>query len=152
MADRLVGLLAFVGAVGVAGFAYALVRGRAWAAPWALVLLGTAYAGSLFAPERGIDREAPLVAAGFLLLAELTYWTLELRTPVDPEPGMLARRTALVAAAALGALLVAAVAVAATEIRLGGGLAGDLLGIAAAIAALAVIARLAERSRRQSST
>ena len=151
-ADRLDGLLAFVGGIGVVGFVYGLVRGRTWSVPWAVVFLGVAYTGSLFLPERGVDGEAPLVAAAFLLLAELAYWTLELRTPIDPEPGMLERRTVLVATAGLGGLLVAAIAVAATAVRLGGGLAGDLLGIAAAIAVLAVVAHLAERGRRQSST
>jgi hypothetical protein len=130
--------------------AYAVLRGRAWALPWALVFLGAAYAGSLFLPDRGVDRQAPLVAAGFLLLAELSYWALELRTPVSPEPGMLSRRAVVVATAGLGALVVASVAVVATAIPLGGGVLVDLVGVAAAVAALAVVARLAQRERQSS--
>jgi hypothetical protein len=149
-ADRLGGLLASAGALGLAGFAYGLVRGRPWAVPWAVVVLGGVYAGSLFVPERGVDRQAPFVAAAFLLLAELSYWTHELRTPISPEPGMLERRAMLIAAATLGGLLVAAVAIAATAIPLGGGVLGDLLGVAAAIAALAIVAWLAERGRSRS--
>ena len=151
-ADRLAGLLACVGAVGVAGFVYSLLRGSAGAVPWVVVVLGGAYAGSLFLPERGIDRDAPLVAAGFVVLAELGYWTLELRTPLSPEPGMLGRRGVLVAAAGIGALVVAAVAIVATAIPLGGGVMGDLVGVVAAVGALAVVAALADRGRRQSST
>jgi hypothetical protein len=143
-------LLASVGALGAVGLAIGLLRGRAWAVPWALALLGSAYAGSLFLPERGIDREAPLVAAGLLVLAELSYWALELRTPLSPEPGMLPRRAVLIVAAGVGAFLAAAVAVAATAISLGGGVLVDLVGVLAAVAALAIVARLAER--RQSST
>jgi hypothetical protein len=149
-ADRLGGLLASVGALGLAGFAYALVRGRTWGVPWALVVLGGAYAGSLFLPERGVDRQAAVVAAAFVLLAELSYWTLELRAPISPEPGMLERRAALIAVATLGGLLVAAVAVAASSIPLGGGVLGDLLGVFAAVAALAIVAALAERGRQSS--
>jgi hypothetical protein len=151
-ADQLGGLLASIGGLGLAGFAYALVRGRAWAVPWAVVVLGGVYAGSLFLPERGVDRQAAVVAAAFVLLAELTYWTLELRSPISPEPGMLERRAALVAATTVGALLVAGVAIAASSIPLGGGLLGDLLGVFAAVAALAVVAWLAERGRAQSRT
>jgi hypothetical protein len=149
-ADRLGGLLASVGALGLGGFVYGLVRGRAWAVPWAVVVLGGAYAASLFLPERGVDRHAPFVAAAFLLLAELSYWTLELRTPISPEPGILERRAMLIAAATLGALLVSGVAVGATWIPLGGGVLGDLLGVAAAIGALAIVAWLAERGRSRS--
>jgi hypothetical protein len=145
-------LLASVGAVGLVGFVYGLLRGFPGAVPWAVLVLGSGYAASLFLPERGIDREAPLVAAGFVLLAELAYWTLELRTPLSPEPGMLARRLVLLWAAALGALVVATLAIVATAIPLGGGVLGDLLGVAAAVAALAVVAALADRGRRQSST
>jgi hypothetical protein len=148
-AERLTGLLAFVGAVGLVGFVYGLLRGFSGAVPWAVVVLGGAYAGSLFLPERGVDRDAPLVAAGFVVLAELAYWTLELRTPLSPEPGMLARRARLVGAAGVGALVVAAIAIVATAIPLGGGLTGDLLGVAAAVAALAVVATLADRGRRE---
>ena len=151
-AERLGGLLAAVGGLGVAGFAYGLVRGRAWAVPWAVVVLGGVYAGSLFLPERGVDRDVPLVAAAFVLLAELSYWTRELGVPLTPEPGMLERRTALVATAGLGALVVAGVAMVATAIPLGGGVLGDLLGVVAAVAALGVVAWLAERGRAQSST
>jgi hypothetical protein len=151
-ADRLAGLLACVGAIGVVGFVFGLLRGYPGAVPWAVVVLGAAYTGSLFLPERGVDREAPLVAAGFVLLAELAYWTLELRTPLSPEPGMLSWRAVVVGAAGLGALLVAAIAIVATAIPLGGGVTGDLLGVAAAVAALAVVAGLADRGRRQSST
>jgi hypothetical protein len=151
-AERLTGLLAAVGGVGFAGFAYALARGRSWAVPWAVVVLGAAYAASLFLPERGVDREAPLFAAAFVLLAELSYWTLELRAPISPEPGMLERRAAVIAAIALGGLVLASVALAATAVPVGGGVLGDLLGVVAAIGALGLVAWLAERGRAQSST
>jgi hypothetical protein len=150
--DRLAGLLATVGGVGFVAFAYGLARSRAWAVPWAVLVLGSAYAGSLFLPEQGVDRHAPLFAAGFLLLAELGYWTLELRAPISPEPGMLQQRAALVLAIALGALVLGALAIVATLVPLGGGVLADMLGVIAAIGAVGVVAWLAERGRPQSST
>jgi ABC-type Fe3+-siderophore transport system permease subunit len=146
-AERLVGLLACAGGLGVLFLVYALVRGRASVVPWSLVALGGAYAGSLFLPERGIDREAPLVAAAFVLLAELAYWTLELGTPIEPEPGMLGRRVGVVAAATLGALVVAAAVTVAATVQVGGGVPADLLGVAAAVGALAIVTWLAQRQR-----
>ena len=146
-AERLTGLLLALAGVGFVAFVWGLLRGRSWAVPWAVVVLGAAYAASLFLPERGVDREAPFVAAGFILLAELSYWTLELRVPISPEPGMLERRATLIAAATLGAMLVASVALAATAVPLGGGALADLLGVVAAIAALGVVAWLAQRER-----
>ena len=150
--ERLGGLLAAVGVLGFVGLAYGLVRGRAWAVPWAVVVFGAAYAGSLFLPEGRVDRQAPFIAASFLLLAELSYWTLELRTPVSPEPGMLERRAVLIVGAAVGGLLLATLALAATAIPLGGGVLAHLLGVVAAIGALGVLAWLAERGRAQSRT
>lgn len=150
--DRLAGLLAAVGGVGFLGFAYGLARSRSWSVPWAVVVLGAAYTGSLFLPEQGVDRHAPLFAAGFVLLAELAYWTLELRAPISPEPGMLEQRAALVVAVGLGALVLATVAVAATLVPLGGGVLADMLGVLAAIGAVGVVAWLADRGRPQSST
>ena len=149
-ADRLGELLAAAGAVGVAGFVYGLVRARAWAVPWVVVVLGGTYAASLFLPQRGVDETAPLFAAAFLLLAELTFWTAELRAPLSPAPGMLERRVFVIAAATLGATLVAAFALTATAVPLGGGVLADLLGVAAAIGALAIVAWLAQRGRQSS--
>ena len=146
-AERLTGLLVALAGVGFVGFAWGLLRGRPWAVSWAVVVLGAAYTASLFLPERGLDRQAPLVAAGFVLLAELAYWTHELRAPISPEPGMLERRSLLIAAATLGAMVVASVALAATAVPLGGGALADLLGVIAAVGALGVVAWFAQRER-----
>jgi hypothetical protein len=144
-ADRLDGLFLAAGGVAVAVLGYGLARGRASAVPWTLLLLGAAYGGALFLPERGVDEDAPLLALGFVLLAELSYWALELRTPLTSEPGMLVRRAAIVAAAALGALVVAVLSIAATAVPLGGGVLWDAVGVLAAAAVLLIVARLAER-------
>jgi hypothetical protein len=149
-AERLTGLLGTAGGVGFAGFVWGVARGRSWAVPWAVVVLGGAYAASLFLPEREVDRSAPLMAATFVLLAELAYWTLELRAPLSPEPGMLERRMALIAVTTIGGFILASVALAATAVPVGGGVLGDLLGVAAAIGALTIVAWLAQRGRQSS--
>jgi hypothetical protein len=149
-ADRLDGLLTAAGAVAVVSLAYGLLRGRTWVVPWCLLLLGAAYGGSLFLPERGVDEDAPFVALGFVLLAELAYWALELRTPIAPEPGMFVRRAALVAAAASGGLVVALLAIVATALPLGGGVLWNAVGVLAAAGVLAVVARLAQRDDQSS--
>jgi hypothetical protein len=148
-AERLTGLLGAVAGVGFVGFVWGLARGRTWAVPWAVVVLGGAYAASLFLPERDVDRSAPLLAAALVLLGELAYWTLELRAPISPEPGMLERRSALIAVTTIGSFILASVALAATAVPLGGGVLGDLLGVVAAIAAFALVAWLAQRERSQ---
>ena len=60
---------------------------------------------------------------------------------------MLERRSLLIAAATLGAMVVASVALAATAVPLGGGALADLLGVIAAVGALGVVAWFAQRER-----
>jgi hypothetical protein len=109
-------------------------------------VLGAEYTVSLFLPEGGVDGGAPLVAAGLLLTAELASWSVELRTPVEAEPLVVARRAALVLAIACGAVPVSAVVLAATALPLGGGVGWDAVGVVAALGAGAVLAALS-RSR-----
>lgn len=107
----------------------------------ALSLLLAEYA--VFLLERGqVDARAPLYAAGFLAVAELAYAALE---PPATRRG-LARTFVVVVllaagAAALGVFLLGAAALS------GGTLLEEALGIAAAAAAIALVARLAWTSR-----
>jgi hypothetical protein len=138
------------GAIAVAAvllLAAALVGGWPALLPWSLVLLGTAYVVSLeLRPDEGtIDAAAPLVGAGLLALAELAYWSLELRGPGREERRLLARRGAALVGLALLSLLLGTLVVTLTAVPLGGGAAWDAVGVAAAAAALALILRLARR-------
>ena len=112
-----------------------------------LVLLGAAYVASLeLRPDAGaIDAAAPLVGAGLLAVAELAYWSIELRGPGREERRLLARRAAAVVGLALASLLLGAVVVTLTAVPLGGGVVWDAVGVAAAAAALTLILRLARR-------
>ena len=124
---------------------FVLVRRVDELLPWAIVLLGVAYAIALFARGGGDRRGAPLVGAGLLLCARA-------RSVVD--------RRALARSRAERAVVVArGVAVGAARARpgsprrrsssalaaapVGGGLGWTVLGAAAAVLVVALAARLA---------
>lgn len=136
------------GVVALAVLTASLLRGFPSGIAWALVLLAVEYAASLaVADAETVDAAAPLVAAGLLVLAELAYWSLELRGPGREETLVLRRLSALaalaVASIGLGALLVAL-----TAAPLGGGLLWDAGGVAAAAGTIGILAWLASRAAR----
>jgi hypothetical protein len=144
-AEQFSQLVAVPGVAALCVLAAAVVLGWPVAIAWALALLGSAYAIALATGEDGaaVDAVAPLYAGGLLLVAELSYWSLELRGSRREEPGAMLRR--LVALTALAALSVAiggfVVLVTAAPAR--GGLVWDALGVAALAATLAIVAWLA---------
>ncbi len=109
---------------------------------WALVLLGAEYAGFLLIHGETIDGFAPLYATGLLLCSELAFWSMERHVPGD-RPGLLRRRATLIGAAALAAGGVTGVVLSMSELSVRGGLGLEALGVAAAVAAFALLARLA---------
>lgn len=139
---------------GVLVLAAALLGGWPSVLPWPVVLLGAAYVVSLElrSDDGSIDAAAPLMGAGLLALAELAYWSLELKGPQREERRLLARRAAAVVALALVSLLVGSIVVTITAVPLGGGVLWDAVGVAAAAAALTMILRLARRDVAQDST
>jgi hypothetical protein len=142
-ADRSQALLAALGGVAVAVLVVALALSRPGWIVTPVVLLGASYAVSLFLPERSVDAWAPVVATALVVLAELSYWAAELRTPVLAEPGILPRRAAYIAVEAMAALVTGALVLAAATVSVGGGLVWDAAGVAAAIAIFVLVARLA---------
>jgi hypothetical protein len=113
---------------------------------FALAALGADYA-VLFVAEGGtLDRFTPAYAAGFMLVAELGFWSIESRVPAWSEPAVAEWRLARLAAACVGAAALAAfvlvVAAAATGT---GGLGLESLGVMAAIGSLALITALVRR-------
>ena len=113
--------------------------------PASLALLGGVYAAQLYADDARLDGAAPLVAAGLYVTAELGYWSLEERERVEAAPGEGLRRLAIVTLLGLVALVVAATLLALADIVRTRGLAVDVLGAAAAGAALSAIVVLAGR-------
>lgn len=137
------GTVAFLGAVGVVLVLLAVVLARGSLVTWSLLALAGAYAGGLAGREGAIDGGAPLVATGLLLVAELGYWSVELARTGREEPAVALRRLGALGALAAGALVLSAAVLAATAVPLSSSGVWNAVGIAAAAAVLALIARLA---------
>jgi hypothetical protein len=122
-----------------------LVLRQALAVPIAVCLLGAPYVARLGFEADALDTRAPLIAALLLAVAELGYWSLELRGTIADEPGTYLRRIALLAALFVGTIvagtgILALVAVVATR-----GIAVDVVGVVAAAGAMALLVLAARR-------
>lgn len=138
-----VGLFGAAGAVVLAG---ALVFRRSGLVAPALALVAAGYAVMLVVRNADVaDPAAPLVACALLLVAEFAYWSVELAGTGQAEVRNLLRRFFALLALAAGALVLAAGVLAATAVPLGGGLVWNVLGVAAAATAVALITALARR-------
>jgi hypothetical protein len=115
------------------------------AVPVAVGLLGGGYVALLGFEAEGLHASAPLVAGGLYAIAELAYWSLELRGPVADERGTYLRRLALLAAGLAAVTLLGVGLLALVEAVETGGVAIDLIGGAAAVAAVALLALAARR-------
>jgi hypothetical protein len=124
-----------------------LVLGIALVIPLAIALLGAEYVAILAFEADVLDTQAPLAGGALLAVAELAYWSLELRTPVDDEAGTYLRRIALLASLVLGVVGIGAVMLTLVEVVVADGVAVDILGVVAALGALALLARAAQRAR-----
>ncbi len=135
VAPRLGSELGALGGAGVLLLAVGLGLRRSVTVPGALVLLGGQYAALL--ELGGVSLLfGSLVSAGFVLVAELSFFSLEHR-----RARALLRAVGLaVGAALLGAGLLAVSRVAVTR-----GVAIEGLGVVAAVLAVGVLARLAWR-------
>jgi hypothetical protein len=109
--------------------------------PWPLVVLGGVYAWKLGGDR--VDQWAPLYAGGLLAVAELAYWSVQTRGRAQDAEGLTERRVGLIATLAVLAVAAGGLILAATSLRVGSGVVVDLLGVAAAVGALAVVATLA---------
>ena len=114
--------------------------------PAAIVLLGGEYVAILAFEADALDTRAPLVAGALLAVAELAYWSHELRVPVVDEAGTYLRRLAFLATLVLGAVGLGAVMLALVDVVVAGGVAVDILGAAAALGALTLLALAARRT------
>lgn len=139
---------ALVTVVAVAVLAGGLALRLPVAVPAAIALLGAEYVAIVGFETDAIDTRAPLVAGALLAVAELGYWSLELRGPVVDEAGTYLRRIALLATLIVGVVGVGAVVLTLVEVVAASGVAVDILGAAAALTALALLALAARRTHR----
>jgi hypothetical protein len=114
--------------------------------PAAVALLGGEYVAILGFETDALHPQATLVAGALLAVAELAYWSLELRVQVADEAGTHLRRIALLATFILVTVGLGAVLLTLVETVAAGGIAVDLAGAAAALAALALLAVAARRA------
>jgi len=101
---RLVPLTAAIGGIGGVLLLFALLRRVDDVMPWAIVLLGGAYAIPLFVRGHGIDEGAPLVGACLLLCSELAAWSFDERWRIKAERSVVIARGAAVALLVLAGL------------------------------------------------
>jgi len=116
-----------------------LLAGRPQGPAWALALLGAIYLLSLLLRGAALDEWAPLYAAGLLLTAELAYLSFELARPARFEAAFLARRLAWSGLLVLVALALAAAVMLVAAVPVPGSLGLTALGVAAALAAVALV-------------
>ena len=114
--------------------------------PAAIALLGAEYIAILGFEADTLDTQAPVVAGALLAVAELAYWSLELRGPVVDEAGTYLRRIALLATLIVGVVGVGAIMLTLVEVVEAGGIAVDVLGAVAAFGALGLLALAARRT------
>jgi hypothetical protein len=131
-------LLAALGASGV--LAGGLALRRPIVIPAALCVLTAPYVAALGFEIDGIDTRAPLLAGLLFVIAELAYWSLELRGTLADEPGTYLRRVALLAGMTVATIGLGTVVLAVVEGVEARGIAIDLVGAVAAVGAIALVA------------
>ncbi|MEO5576543.1 MAG: hypothetical protein ABIR67_00090 [Gaiellaceae bacterium] len=139
-------LAAFGSAALLAG---GLVLRRSIVIPAAVCVLAAPYVASLGFEVDGLDARAPLIAGLLFAVAELAYWSLELRDTLADEPGTYLRRIALLAGLAVGTIAAGTVVLALVEGISTAGAAVDLAGAIAAVGAIALLALAASRRTDQ---
>lgn len=139
-------LAAFGSAALLAG---GLVLRRSIVIPAAVCVLAAPYVASLGFEVDGLDTRAPLIAGLLFAVAELAYWSLELRDTLADEPGTYLRRIALLAGLAVGTIAAGTVVLALVEGISTAGAAVDLAGAIAAVGAIALLALAASRRTDQ---
>jgi hypothetical protein len=119
------------------------------AIPWSaalatgIALLGAEQAVRLATGPAHADPWTPIYAAGFLLAAELAWWSIEPRVPSFSELPVLVNRLAVIVISCAGGAVLAALVVLAAGAPLRGGVGLEVVGVVAAAAALTVVATVA---------
>jgi len=135
-----------LGGLALSFLAAGLTTRSAAALGWGLAALGGEYAVLFAAQGRALDEAAPVYAAGLVLVAELAFWSVERRIAAWSDPAIAERRLAQLLGVCVGAAAVAALVLVVAAASVGGGLALEAIGVAAAIGALALLGVLVRRT------
>lgn len=137
--------LALIGGLGVILAVAGALTGAALPLGAGLGALVVEYAVAAGLAGSGLDTRADVWGAGLLLSAELLFLAAELRTSVLEGGELVARRLGTIALLVAGSIAVGAVLLSAAELHPGGGLALQLVGVAAVGGVLALVLSLARR-------
>jgi len=141
--DRLSVIPLGVGVAGCALMALALVSRWRSVFPVGIAGVGASYAVYLGVHNGAVDGAAPAVAAALFAASELGFWSLE-RSPSRSEATVLLRRLGALAGGAVATALIGSLVLVLTT-GAAGGVGLEAAGVAAAVLAIAAIARLASR-------
>ncbi|MDX6452514.1 MAG: hypothetical protein QOH16_2563 [Gaiellaceae bacterium] len=130
-----------MGAAGLALLALGLVLRWSTTIPWSILLVGGGY---LIAREGDtvVDGWAAAIGVLLLLAAELASWSIEHDARIEAEGALVRRRIATLGALILAALLVNFMLLATAGVAASSGVLLAAVGVAAAVAAVAVVLRL----------
>jgi len=124
-----------------------LAAGRTEPIAAVLVLLGAAYAVTLVADDPTLDARSAIVGAALLAIGELAHLSVEARSAVTEEADAVARRVGSVAVLALIALGLGGIVLAVADLLRAGGLATEVVGVAAAVGAVGLLVLAAREAR-----
>jgi hypothetical protein len=132
---------AVVGAFGLALLVGGLVLRWPLTVPWSILLVGGGY---LLATEGNpvVDGWAAAIGVLLLLAAELAGWSIEHDARIQAEPALVRRRIVTLSALIAAALLVNFMLLATAGVSASSGVLIAAVGVAAAVAAVAVVLRL----------
>ena len=145
LATHVAPVTATLGGIGGLLLVLVLVRGHEDLLGTAVLLLGAAYVLGLVAGHHVLDEGAPLVGAALLACTELATWSLEQRRPVPAAARLVVARARSIAVLVLAGLTAAALVLVVTAGPAGSGLAWTVVGAAAAVATVGLVARVASR-------
>jgi len=112
-----------------------------FAIPWSILLVAAAY---LVGREGSsvVDGLAAVVGVLLLLSAELGFWSIEHDARIRTEPSLALRRVTIIGALVCGALLVDFILLGTAAVSASAGVLLAAVGVAAAVAAVAIVLRL----------
>jgi hypothetical protein len=148
--DRLVPLVAVVGIVGWLLVGLGLMIRKPALLAWGLAGFGAEYAIFLRLRGGSVDSRASFIAAGLLLAAELAFLSVGGVLAGADRPLIIRTAAGIAAAVASAALLADLLLVASGSAN--AGLALEAIGVGAAVLTVALVVRLAARSRDSLST
>lgn len=136
-----------MGVAALTFLAVALVTGWSGGITWAVLILGAEDILSLYVRGILLDATAIVYGTGLLVVAELAYWSFELRLPSCDVDGVAGGRLLLTLGLIFGSLGLGLLGWVVAQVPLHGGLVLTAFGLTALACALFLVTALAWRMR-----